>query len=453
MRINETISQNFHKVIRSVTEGELAKEICQEDQNVCLRGVPELSNHGFAKNHHDVQEVIPVSTQAIREYLELLWKQYQKGNRAIRGSILDEITRNLGLHRKAATRLMGRSYPPRSMQGFKGGRRRKYSPKAKLHLERLWRAMGYLWPQRMKVALPEWLIHDDHRDCDTATRAELLAMSASTIGRLLKTARAQLQRQRNCGTRRGVRRFITKVPIRNFEVVPDVPGHCEIDCVAHCGGSLSGTFAWTLTLTDIATGWTESEAVWGKDGYSIRRALETIERRLPFALIALYCDNGSEFLNEEVIDKFAVSGRATPVRVYRGRPYRKNDQAYVEQKNYTHVRAIMGYGRIDWERSISIMNSIYRKEWRDLQNFYLPQQKLLEKMRIGAKVIRRMDGGSTPFFRLIKLLDPIAKKALEAEKAKINPFRARHNQRCKIRSLLNNYKDSITKNEWGKMAI
>lgn len=414
---------------------------------------PELRNHGFAKNNHDFQEMSPVSTQAIREYLEMLWKQYQKSSKAVRGAILDELVRNLALHRKSATRLMGRKYPPRSLQGFKGGRRQNYSARAKHHLERLWPAMGYMWPQRMKAALPDWLDHYDSKDWDEGIRQEILTMSASTIGRLLKEARAQLQRKMNTGTRRGVRRYLTKVPIRNLGENPDEPGHCEVDCVAHCGGSLSGKFAWTVNLTDIVTGWTECEAVWAKDGYSIRKAIEHMEKRLPFPLKAIYVDNGSEFLNEEVVEKYAEKHKPEPIKVYRGRPYRKNDQAYIEQKNYTHVRSIMGYGRIDWEPSVAHMNDIYRKEWRHLQNFYMPQQKLVAKERHGAKIKRRMDAGATPFDRLKLLLPQGDLRTLEAEKDRLNPFKARHNQRIKIQKMLGYYKDTFSRKERGKMAI
>lgn len=394
-----------------------------------------------------------MSVQAIREYLELLWNQYQNANRATRGRILDELERNLNVHRKSATRLMGRKYAPRSLQGFRGGRKKQYSAKAALHLERLWKAMGYMWPKRMKVALPEWLQYDEHKDCDEKVRCELLTMSISTIGRLLAAARAALKRKMNSGTRRGVRRFITQVPIRNLGSTPSQPGHCEIDCVAHCGGSLSGTFAWTVNLTDIATGWTECEAVWGKDGGSVRRAIEHMEKRLPFKLHAIYVDNGSEFLNEDVVEKYANSRKPVPLKVFRGRPYRKNDQAYIEQKNYTHVRHLMGYGRIDWEKSVGHMNGIYRKEWRRLQNFFLPQQKLQSKVRVGAKIKRTMDDGATPFIRLTKFLNEAELGELQTEKASYNPFQLRHNQRCKAKQLFGYYKNKISKNEWGKMVL
>jgi hypothetical protein len=207
-----------------------------------------------------------------------------------------------------------------------------------------------------------------------------------------------------------------------------------------------------VNLTDIATGWTECESVWGKDGYSVMKAIERMEKRLPFKLIALYVDNGSEFLNEDVVEKYAASRKPDPIKVFRGRPYRKNDQAYVEQKNYTHVRSIMGYGRIDWEKTIGHMNDLYRKEWRNLQNFFMPQQKLVEKHREGSKIIRKMDSGKTPFERLKEFLSDEQLIRLCEEKEKLNPFKLRHNQRSKVRQMFGYYKNSISKDEWGKMA-
>lgn len=256
----------------------------------------------------------------------------------------------------------------------------------------------------------------------------------------------------NSGTRRGVRRFLTKVPIRDLDNTPETAGHCEVDCVAHCGDSLSGTFAWTLTLTDIATGWTECEALWGKDGYQARLALEKIEARLPFKLQTLYFDNGSEFMNDEIIDRFAVKDRPERLPIRRGRPRRKNDQCYVEQKNYTHVRKLFGYARIDWKIGVGIMNEVYRKEWRLLQNFFMPQQKLQSKHRLGAKIKRQMDRPRNPSDRL-SLLEPGLEKALRSEKDRLNPFRLRLDQRRKVARLNTNRKEKQQTYPWGKMAL
>jgi len=410
----------------------------------------------FVVNHNDkiFQELSPVSTQAIREYLFEVWKHYKKADRKLKSQILDEICRNLKVHRKAAVRLLGKNYPPRSYQGFRGGRKKKYSAGCKEHLERLWKAMGYMGPRRMKAALKDWLPYDTHKDCTAEIRIELETMSAASIGRFLKRARSTLARQMNTGTYRGVKRFIAKVPLRPLgETPPTEPGYCEVDCVAHCGGSLAGDFAWTVNLTDIASGWTECEAIWCKNSVEVRRALRHMEARLPFPLKALYFDNGSEFMNEVIVERFAKDDRAVALPIYRGRPYRKNDQAYVEQKNYTHVRHLFGYGRIDWKNAISMMNDVYRKEWRLLQNLFMPQQKLIEKQRHGSSLKRFMDDPVTPINRLKPYLSMQAYQSLEDLRSNHNPFACRHNQRCKIRKIFGYFKNSIHKNEWGKMAL
>jgi hypothetical protein len=233
---------------------------------------------------------------------------------------------------------------------------------------------------RPKSALPEWVGYYQGKNFTEEVRLEILAMSARSIERFLLPAKAELKRKLNTGTRRGVRPLVTTIPMRDLGTTPSEPGHCEVDSVAHCGGSLSGTFAWSITLTDIATGWTECETVFGKTGAAVKKALKLMEARLPFRLTHLYVDNGCEFLNADVIEEFARSAeRPFAIEVFRSRPYRKNDQCYVEQKNLTHVRQFFGYGRIDWEKAVSMMNNVYRGYWRMIQNYYCPQQKRIEK--------------------------------------------------------------------------
>ena len=171
------------------------------------------------------------------------------------------------------------------------------------------------------------------------------------------------------------------------------------------------------------------------DHWDLLGSVGNIERRLPFKLQALYMDNGSEFMNSDVIDKFAVEQRKTSLQVFRSRPYRKNDQCYVEQKNYTHVRHLFGYGRIDWRPAIKMMNHIYRKEWTWLQNYFCPQQRLLEKIRIGAKIKRKMSAPITPFKRLEAHMQTNDFKKLNQIKSKLNPIWLRRNQKRKLKHM------------------
>lgn len=390
--------------------------------------------------------------QSQREYLKLVWQRYQKANRKERSLILDELQNNLRLHRKSATRLMNAKLAPRLQQGQRGGRQGRYSNESKTHLERLWKDMGYMCAERMKAALPEWLAYYDGRGFNQAIKKELLAMSISSIKRFLCKAKRDLRRKQNCGTKPGNKKYLAKVPIRNLEATPDEVGHCEIDLVAHCGGSLSGEFAWTLNLTDIASGWTECEAIWAKNGVEVRKALRLIEKRLPFPIKALYSDNGSEFMNKDVIEGFATKDRVVPIKFFRGRPYRKNDQCYVEQKNNTHVRSLFGYGRMDWKPGVKMMNAIYRKEWTRLQNYFMPQQKLISKTRVGSKLIRKLDGAKTPIDRLKAHLTKEQMRKIQHDKASCNPFKLRNNQKVKVANLNGYFTASSGGNIKGKMA-
>ena len=438
------------RVITTVTDNGGESDL--GGQNAELQKALESNDSLITNFEQSSQEVKPVSTQAMREYLLCIWKQYKNASKTQKGVFIGEIQRNLGLHPKAIIRLLNRPWAPRSQQARPGPRSSMYSTEAKKQLCVLWHLMGYMCAERMKAALPEWLQFRKHKDCGEAIKAEILLMSASSIGRFLKAERAAFRRKHNSGTRRGVRRFITQVPIRDLEHTPEIAGHCEIDCVAHCGGSLTGTFAWTLTVTDIASGWTECEAMFGKDGGLVNKALKAIEARLPFPFLSLYFDNGSEFMNHDIVESFAKEGRVEPLKVFRSRPRRKNDQCYVEQKNYTHVRKLFGYGRIDLMLGVNVMNSLYRREWRQLQNFFMPQQKLIAKHREGSAIKRKMSRAITPYERLLTLL-PGLKVRLAKEKEILNPFSLRTNQKTKVRQLNGYFKQSINKSEWGKMAL
>jgi len=311
------------------------------------------------------------------------------------------------MHRGSAKRLLGRKTKPAFRRG-KGKSVNSYSDKSKRLLKELWKEIGYMGALRMKAAIPRWIKDWDHRELDDYTRHEIKLMSSSTIERTLKPAKAGLRRRMNTGTKRSSNKMKTLIPIRDLEFTPKEVGHCEIDCVAHCGGSLSGEHVWTLTLTDIVSGHTENEALQFKNGWEVKLALDRIEDRLPFSIIALYLDNGSEFLNEDVHKRFAQKknkiDREIIIQLFRSRPYKKNDQCYVEQKNYTHVRQLFGYDRYSGKLMVQLMNNIYRNEWRLLANYFYPQIRLKEKERIGAKIKRKYHDPKTPFENLIKHL-------------------------------------------------
>jgi IS30 family transposase len=299
--------------------------------------------------------------------------------------------------------------------------------------------------------LPLWIKSYDEDGCDDAVRREILGLSARTIERMLAEVKAAHRRKTNSGTRRGVRKIITAIPLKPLGEKRDELGHCEADLVAHCGDNMSGTFAWTITVTDIASGWTECEAIWGKNSINVRQALFRIEERMPFKIKSISFDNGSEFLNDDVIKGFAqTESRIVPIAVVRGRPYRKNDQCYVEQKNNTHVREFFGYGRLDWKKSVDLMNTVYRGKWRILQNIYSPQQRLIEKQRILSRIRRKMSEPKTPWEQLKERLKEEEIAKLMEAKVDCNPFDLTHDIRKAIRSIYGYFKGRKDETDWGR---
>jgi hypothetical protein len=359
-----------------------------------------------------------MSSDARREYLIAVAVRYRNARKKDKTKILDEFCATTGWNRKhAITRLNGpmtRNKPP--------GRKTTYSHSAILQLVQLWKWMNYMNSKNLVAALPFWL---EHYDCPEAIKRELLAMSAATVDRKLKPYRAQVKRAKRSGTKPGkMLRF--EIPIKPFDHKITQPGFIEADTVAHCGGSLMGEFAWSLTCTDILTGWTEVRAVWNKRATSIVEALREVESGLPFSIYAFNCDNGSEFINHEPVKYFGPDGEKKRLHqmMTRSREYKKNDNCHVEQKNWTHVRQLFGYRRIDAREFIDLMNDIYRKEQCLLQNFFIPQVKLKTKLRVGAKYKRTYTKPRTPYQALIDSPDlPLAtKERLKAVFASLNPF-------------------------------
>ncbi|MCA3086390.1 MAG: DDE-type integrase/transposase/recombinase [Rhodocyclaceae bacterium] len=332
------------------------------------------------------------------------------------------------MHRKATIRLL-RHEDLRNLQRGSGGEgRKKFSLNARNWLGRLWHRMERMNSLKMREALPLWLSHVSVDEIPGDVQLELLNMSARTIERYLAEEKRHWRRRANSGTRAS--KHVTSVPLRGLDVQPEGPGHIEIDSVAHCGGSLTGVHVWTVTATDMATGWTVTRAISGKEAVTVRRALEAIEHAFPFSWKAIYFDNGTEFLNDEVVRRFARRGDSQgEIQVFRGRPYRKNDQAHVEQKNWTHVRRLWGYSRFSGEFMASRMNAATHRFWHDLQNFFIPQQKVILNERHGSRRVRKLDRPKTPFERLLcypNELVPLSVKArLTSEYRTLNPFTLR----------------------------
>jgi hypothetical protein len=369
-----------------------------------------------------------MSLQSRREYLQQIRERYHRVRRLFKSKILDEFCANCGHHRKHALRLL--SLKARPALGRPGPAPR-YGPQVLSVLKKVWLASDQLCSKRLKAALPDWV---PHLGLEPKLARKVLALSPATMDRLLKSSRAQLGRQRRCGTKPGTL-LKAHIPIRTSNADITQAGFIEADTVAHCGNSMAGDFVWTLTFTDVATAYTLCRAVWNKGHSAIHQHLRELEEQLPFALRAFDCDNGSEFLNHALLDHFRR--RPRPVDFTRCRPYHKNDQAHVEQKNWTTVRQLIGYQRLDRPQVVEALNELYRQEWALYVNHFSPTLKLLEKKKIGSRYVRRYEAARTPYQRLLQseAVSPSQKRRLKALHRQLNPFELRRQIEQRLRAV------------------
>jgi len=255
---------------------------------------------------------------------------------------------------------------------------------------------------------------------------------ASTLDRYLKEIKQSFDVKKGLSTTSPARYMKNNVPINTLDACITKPGFTQTDTVSHCGNSSKGPFISSLTLTDIFSAWTENRSIYTKKGVGVVQSLISIRRNLPFKLIAINSDSGSEFINKEML-KYTKHG--TSIQFTRSRPYKKNDNCYVEQKNFTHVRELFGYERFEAEELVELMNEIYEKYWNPLQNFFLPTFKLKEKIRIGSKIRKKYDKPKTPYTRLLESehLSEKEKRALSDRKSQLNPFELKMNLEIKLK--------------------
>ncbi|MBF8251589.1 MAG: Integrase [Deltaproteobacteria bacterium] len=245
----------------------------------------------------------------------------------------------------------------------------------------------------------------------------LLTISPATIDRLLKPVKAEYKLHGRATTKPGTL-LRKQIPVKLNQWDEYRPGFLEADTVAHCGESMAGIFAFTVDCVDIATGWTEQRAVWGKGEDGVMVQIKDIEKSLPFPLLGFDSDNGSEFLNYHLLKHFTQ--REKPVQFTRSRAYHKNDNSHIEQKNWTHVRQWLGY-------LVPLMNKLYKTEWRLFHNFFCPSVKLIAKERIASKTLKRYDEPKTPYQRVMESLhvSEKTKAALTKQLQTLNPFELR----------------------------
>lgn len=380
---------------------------------------------------------LEMSQKSKDEVLKLMRWRYARRGREGRIKLLDEFCALCGYERKYAIKLLGGRRRAEGKLVKKGGAHPKYGDAERTVLKAIWLAAEQPCKVRLKAALALWLPHYEkaHQAVAEPVRQRLLEMSAATTERLLSSYKISVGSRGRCGTRPGTL-LRSQIPVRteHWDVVG--AGWLEADTVAHCGDSMAGDFCWSITLTDVHTQWTENRAVWNKGQHSVRERIAEVETTLPFAILGFDSDNGGEFLNHHLVNYFCE--RKSPVSFSRSRPYRKNDNARVEQKNWTHVRQLVGYGRLGEPEQAELLNDLYAKEWSQFRNFFCPAMKHLRTEVEGSRKKRVYDNPSTPFERL-KACPGVDQKQitrLEKLKATLNPFKLKRAIERKLRRVL-----------------
>lgn len=361
--------------------------------------------------------------EARREYLKALIERYKKATRKQKTVILTEFCEVCGYNRKYAILILkiGLTTGKKS----RPGRKLKYDLAFVAILKEIWECTGRICSKKLVAAIPLWIKFFEFSDRDQNL---LLQISSSSIDRVLKPYREERGKS---ATQPSM--FRHRVPIELISGYVSEPGHFEADTVAHCGNSLYGDFINTLTVTDLATGWTENRALWGKTGSAVVAAMKDIELNLPFYIKSFSSDNGSEFLNYEIENY--LTNRKRKIHWARRRPYKKNDAAHVEQKNWTHVRELFGYDRFENINLRNQMEQIYKDYWNVLQNYFIPVFKLHSKDRIGGKIKKVYDQPQTPYQRLVTggYIEEIQAYNLRKKMETLNPVELKREMEKKLK--------------------
>lgn len=340
----------------------------------------------------------PMSLKARNELLASTAVRYQKSSKKEKQTILDEFTMATGYRRKYAIRLLKNYSPDQHQEQKRKPRVRKYDAEVQAALVVVWETTNRICSKRLVPFLPEMvsvLERYGHLSLSDDVRARLLAISPSTVDRLLYKIRHGV-RPSGLGTTKPGTLLKGQVPIRTFsDWEDDRPGFMEADLVAHCGTFTGGYFLQTLVMTDISTGWTEFAALLFRDQETVLRAIGRIREQIPFELLGLDTDNGTEFLNYLLL-QYCISEEITFTR---SRPYKKNDQCHVEQKNGSIIRKFIGYDRFEGIQPCHILSALYEL-LRLYVNFFQPSMKLISKTREGSRVLKKYDQAQTPYQRV-----------------------------------------------------
>lgn len=367
-------------------------------------------------------EEFSMARQSKREYWRSIHKRYRQATRTEKTVMLEEFCKVCGYNRKYAIWLLSRPLSHGTARRAVSRRSVTYSKASITVLAKVWGASGYLCSQRLKAALPQWLPWvNKHFGISKELEKELLGISARQMDRRLFPHKRAAKR-RLYGTTRPGSLLKHMIPIKTEHWDVTLPGYLEIDLVSHSGASAAGEFLYTLDCVDIATGWVERQAVMGKGQHGIVEALRQIEQRLPFRLRGIDSDNGSEFINAHLFNFCQQRPKDQSVQFTRSRPYKKDDNAHVEQKNWTHVRKLLGWERYDTAEALQRINSLY-EQLRIFQNLFQPSMKLSRKIRKGSRVMRRYDQPATPLQRALQSPEQTPQiQALKSMAKNTDPF-------------------------------
>jgi hypothetical protein len=360
-----------------------------------------------------------VTRRSILEYVQAIRPRYVRASKVVKGKILDECTQVTGLHRKAAIRLLQRTNQPRV--GKQRGRPKKYGSDVIGILKVVWEASDRLCSKRLQPFLPEIvriLRHHGEQRVDAFLEAQLCQMSPSTIDRSLRLYRKSGGR-RSLSTTRPGSLLKSCIPIRTFaDWQENKPGFMETDLVAHCGERTEGFYLNTLCSVDVASGWTECLPLWGRWQEKVRQSVHRMRQHLPFPLLGIDSDNGSEFINQ----CFYHYCRDEKITFTRSRSYKKNDSCHVEQKNGNVVRRLVGYDRYTSKAAFECLGRVYDLV-RLYINFFQPTMKLVSKARHGARVHKVYDTARTPYQRLVQsgVLTEAKRAEMAATYHELNP--------------------------------
>lgn len=375
-----------------------------------------------------------MSKKSRYEYLVEIRLRYQRADKSEKKNILDEFCKVCNYNRKYAIRVLNQEPTFKRPGKKKPGPKRKYDKaEIKEFLLTTWKSANQACSKRLKAIIPLWLPHYEAA-LTTEIKELILAISPATIDRLFNKFRDKYKKYGLSTTRPG---SIIKdyIPIKTDQWDETRPGYLEADTVAHCGTSIAGMFVYTLDMVDIATGWTFQRAIWGKGEKGVVEAIKDIESKIPFPILGFDSDNGSEFLNWHLIKYFKQ--RRNPVQYTRSRAYKKNDNAHIEEKNWTHVRQYLGYDRFDNPEIVHKLNELYSDTFYYFVNFFLPSVKLINKQRVGSKIIKKHDSPKTPFQRILESehISSNSKQKLTAIFRTLNPYKLEEDIRRKINGI------------------